>query len=118
MVQFVTGGQETGPLLASHMDIAKISFTGSIAAGKGCSGGCNKQQSEEDHAGTWRQVSSLGIWRRRFWRCGWEVCLFAPLLNSPVLKLVKALLEDSLRIPVKYALVSHYVPEDTDRYCY
>ncbi|CAK7200181.1 hypothetical protein SEUCBS139899_002872 [Sporothrix eucalyptigena] len=34
VVQFVTGGRETGALLASHMDIAKISFTGSIAAGK------------------------------------------------------------------------------------
>ncbi|KAL1856376.1 hypothetical protein Daus18300_010748 [Diaporthe australafricana] len=34
VVQFVTGAQETGSLLASHMDIAKISFTGSIAAGK------------------------------------------------------------------------------------
>lgn len=34
VVQFVTGGRETGSLLASHMYIAKISFTGSIAAGK------------------------------------------------------------------------------------
>lgn len=34
VVQFVTGGPETGSLLASHMNIAKISFTGSIAAGK------------------------------------------------------------------------------------
>lgn len=34
VVQFVTGAQQTGSLLASHMDIAKISFTGSIAVGK------------------------------------------------------------------------------------
>ncbi|KAG8163067.1 hypothetical protein KVR01_007545 [Diaporthe batatas] len=34
VVQFVTGASETGHLLASHMDIAKISVTGSIAAGK------------------------------------------------------------------------------------
>lgn len=33
-MQFVTGARETGSLLASHMDIAKISFTGSIAGGK------------------------------------------------------------------------------------
>lgn len=30
----MTGAHETGSLLASHMNIAKISFTGSIAAGK------------------------------------------------------------------------------------
>ncbi|KAK7409173.1 hypothetical protein QQX98_008666 [Neonectria punicea] len=34
VVQFVTGAQKTGALLASHMDISKISFTGSIAGGK------------------------------------------------------------------------------------
>lgn len=34
VVQFLTGDQNTGALLASHMDIAKISFTGSIAGGK------------------------------------------------------------------------------------
>ncbi|CAK7240642.1 MAG: hypothetical protein STHCBS139747_002088 [Sporothrix thermara] len=34
VVQFLTGARETGSLLASHMDIAKISFTGSIAGGK------------------------------------------------------------------------------------
>ncbi|KAG6357230.1 hypothetical protein INS49_015108 [Diaporthe citri] len=34
VVQFITGGRDTGTLLASHMGIAKISFTGSIAAGK------------------------------------------------------------------------------------
>ncbi|KAJ4420107.1 hypothetical protein N0V82_004554 [Gnomoniopsis sp. IMI 355080] len=34
VVQFLTGAQDTGTLLASHMDIAKVSFTGSIAGGK------------------------------------------------------------------------------------
>ncbi|KPM42902.1 Aldehyde dehydrogenase, cytosolic 1 [Neonectria ditissima] len=34
VVQFVTGAQKTGALLASHMGISKISFTGSIAGGK------------------------------------------------------------------------------------
>ena len=34
VVQFVAGARETGRLLASHMDINKISFTGSIPAGK------------------------------------------------------------------------------------
>lgn len=34
VVQFLTGAQETGALLASHMDIAKVSFTGSVAAGR------------------------------------------------------------------------------------
>ncbi|KAH6688489.1 aldehyde dehydrogenase [Plectosphaerella plurivora] len=34
VVQFVTGAGETGALLASHMGISKISFTGSIAGGK------------------------------------------------------------------------------------
>ena len=34
VVQFLTGERETGSLLALHMDIAKISFTGSIAGGK------------------------------------------------------------------------------------
>jgi aldehyde dehydrogenase (NAD+) len=34
VVQFVTGRSETGACLASHMDIAKISFTGSSVGGK------------------------------------------------------------------------------------
>ncbi|KEF51436.1 uncharacterized protein A1O9_12585 [Exophiala aquamarina CBS 119918] len=34
VVQFVTGGSETGAMLASHMNIAKISFTGSVAGGR------------------------------------------------------------------------------------
>ncbi|EEY23066.1 aldehyde dehydrogenase [Verticillium alfalfae VaMs.102] len=34
VVQFLTGARETGALLSSHQRIAKISFTGSIAAGK------------------------------------------------------------------------------------
>lgn len=34
VVQFLTGASETGSLLASHMGISKISFTGSIAGGK------------------------------------------------------------------------------------
>lgn len=34
VVQFLTGAQETGTLLASHMKIAKVSFTGSIGGGK------------------------------------------------------------------------------------
>ncbi|KIW87660.1 uncharacterized protein Z519_11634 [Cladophialophora bantiana CBS 173.52] len=34
VVQFVTGERKTGALLASHMDISKISFTGSVGAGK------------------------------------------------------------------------------------
>lgn len=33
-MQFITGAAETGNLLASHMGIAKISFTGSVATGK------------------------------------------------------------------------------------
>ncbi|KAM0273140.1 hypothetical protein ACHAQH_008489 [Verticillium albo-atrum] len=34
VVQILTGARETGSLLSTHMDIAKISFTGSIGAGK------------------------------------------------------------------------------------
>jgi aldehyde dehydrogenase (NAD+) len=34
VVQFVTGGQSTGALLASHLGIAKISFTGSVQGGR------------------------------------------------------------------------------------
>ncbi|EGY16163.1 aldehyde dehydrogenase [Verticillium dahliae VdLs.17] len=34
VVQFLTGARETGALLSSHQRIAKISFTGSIAAGR------------------------------------------------------------------------------------
>ncbi len=34
VVQFLTGGRETGSLLASHLDISKISFTGSVAGGR------------------------------------------------------------------------------------
>lgn len=34
VVQFVTGARETGALLASHMGISKISFTGSVDGGK------------------------------------------------------------------------------------
>lgn len=34
VVQFVTGGRETGEALSSHMDIAKISFTGSVFGGR------------------------------------------------------------------------------------
>ncbi|KIW23065.1 uncharacterized protein PV07_11297 [Cladophialophora immunda] len=34
VVQFVTGERNTGALLASHMDISKISFTGSVGGGK------------------------------------------------------------------------------------
>jgi aldehyde dehydrogenase (NAD+) len=33
VVQFVTGGRETGAALASHTAVAKISFTGSVAGG-------------------------------------------------------------------------------------
>ncbi|KAG8624750.1 hypothetical protein KVT40_007817 [Elsinoe batatas] len=34
VVQFVTGAAETGALLASHMSISKISFTGSVDGGR------------------------------------------------------------------------------------
>ncbi|KAM5382490.1 hypothetical protein ACJZ2D_002494 [Fusarium nematophilum] len=34
VVNLLSGGGATGALLASHMDIAKISFTGSVAAGR------------------------------------------------------------------------------------
>lgn len=34
VVQFVNGAAKTGALLASHMKIAKISFTGSTFVGK------------------------------------------------------------------------------------
>lgn len=34
VIQFVNGGGKTGALLASHMGIAKISFTGSTSVGK------------------------------------------------------------------------------------
>lgn len=34
VVNLLSGGGKTGALLASHMDIARISFTGSIAAGR------------------------------------------------------------------------------------
>lgn len=34
VVNFVNGARDTGELLASHMGIAKISFTGSIVGGK------------------------------------------------------------------------------------
>ncbi|KAG6997360.1 Aldehyde dehydrogenase, cytosolic 1 [Fusarium oxysporum f. sp. conglutinans] len=34
VVQFLPGARETGSLLASHMRISKISFTGSVAGGK------------------------------------------------------------------------------------
>lgn len=33
-MQFITGAQDTGALLAAHMRISKISFTGSIVGGK------------------------------------------------------------------------------------
>jgi aldehyde dehydrogenase (NAD+)/retinal dehydrogenase len=32
--QILTGDGKTGALLTSHMDVAKVSFTGSIATGK------------------------------------------------------------------------------------
>ena len=34
VLQFITGGAETGAALASHMRIASISFTGSTGVGK------------------------------------------------------------------------------------
>ena len=34
VINFISGGRETGQLLAAHMDIDKISFTGSAAAGR------------------------------------------------------------------------------------
>jgi aldehyde dehydrogenase (NAD+) len=34
VINFISGGPKTGQLLASHMDINKISFTGSAAAGR------------------------------------------------------------------------------------
>lgn len=34
MINFISGGRDTGHLLAAHMDINKISFTGSAAAGR------------------------------------------------------------------------------------
>lgn len=34
VIQFITGATETGSLIASHMNIAKVSFTGSVGAGK------------------------------------------------------------------------------------
>jgi aldehyde dehydrogenase (NAD+) len=34
VLQFITGGAETGASLASHMRIASISFTGSTGVGK------------------------------------------------------------------------------------
>jgi aldehyde dehydrogenase (NAD+) len=34
VVQFISGGPKTGALLASHMQIGKVSFTGSVATGR------------------------------------------------------------------------------------
>lgn len=34
VIQFITGARDTGAALASHMDIAKISFTGSVLGGR------------------------------------------------------------------------------------
>lgn len=42
VVQFVTGAADTGKLLASHMSIAKISFTGSIASGRSVQDAANR----------------------------------------------------------------------------
>lgn len=33
-MQFITGGAETGSLISSHMNISKLSFTGSVHTGK------------------------------------------------------------------------------------
>jgi aldehyde dehydrogenase (NAD+) len=34
VINFISGGRDTGQLLAAHMDIDKISFTGSALAGR------------------------------------------------------------------------------------
>ena len=34
VIQIITGGVETGTLIASHVGIKKVSFTGSIQVGK------------------------------------------------------------------------------------
>lgn len=34
VIQILSGGGDTGALLAAHMRVAKISFTGSVATGK------------------------------------------------------------------------------------
>ena len=42
LVQVVGGGEQVGPMLTTHPDIAKISFTGSIATGKKVMEACAK----------------------------------------------------------------------------
>jgi acyl-CoA reductase-like NAD-dependent aldehyde dehydrogenase len=43
IMNVVSGGGETGAILASHMDIDKVSFTGSVNTGqKNCCGSCEQ----------------------------------------------------------------------------
>lgn len=40
VVNFLSGGEDLGPMLTAHQGVAKISFTGSVASGKKVAAAC------------------------------------------------------------------------------
>src|SRR5277367_174679 len=74
VIQIINGHGHAGAALASHMDIRKISFTGSMRTGKIISEVCppctgltaarGKVKLEEGHVGTWREISYHRLPRR------------------------------------------------------
>lgn len=108
VVQFITGGRETGSLLASHMDIAKISFTGSIAAGKSVQEAATKSNLKKTTLELGGKSPALVFGDADFENAVGRFVYPPHNASCSRLNLLTALLGGSLRTRVRFVLVSHY----------
>lgn len=108
VVQFITGGRDTGSLLASHVDIAKISFTGSIDAGKAVQEAATKSNLKKTTLELGGKSPALVFGDAYFENAVGRFVYPVYLSFCSRLNLLTALLGGSLRTRVRFALVSHY----------
>lgn len=111
VVQFLTGGQDTGSLLASHMDIAKISFTGSVAAGKAVQEAATKSNLKKTTLELGGKSPALVFADADFENAVGRYLLLYPIcFNDNVLNFIIVLPVVSLRNLARFALVSSAFP--------
>lgn len=108
VVQFITGGRDTGSLLASHMEIAKISFTGSIAAGKAAQEAATRSNLKKTTLELGGKSPALVFGDADFENAVGRFVYPVYLSFCSRLNLLTALLGASLRTRVKFVLVSHF----------
>ncbi|KAL4867891.1 hypothetical protein BDV12DRAFT_197752 [Aspergillus spectabilis] len=95
VVQILNGAQETGALLASHPNIAKISFTGSLGGGRAVQDSASKSNLKKSYAGVRREES-----RDCLWGCGLSEgcggCLWIPIQLGTGLPTSRVLVHKSI----------------------